>query len=236
MQRPSVEHVPSNWKDPAAREAFRAELMARIPRWYSPWLHLASPSLVGLGIAAACLALLHDVRLVELMTVPVVLLAANAFEWRVHRDLLHHRVRFAGLAVLYDRHTPELHRVFVTEDMAIRSPREFRLVLVPAYGIAGIAVADLPLAAVLWLAGQHNVAALFLATSLAYFASYEMLHLSYHLAPDSLIGRNPLIRVLRRHHATHHSPELMQRWNFNVTLPLWDWVRGTIYRGDKGAR
>ena len=23
-------------------------------------------------------------------------------------------------------------------------------------------------------------------------------------------------------------PRLMQRWNFNVTVPLWDWVKGTI--------
>jgi hypothetical protein len=22
----------------------------------------------------------------------------------------------------------------------------------------------------------------------------------------------------------------MQRWNFNVTVPLWDWVRRSIYR------
>ena len=23
-------------------------------------------------------------------------------------------------------------------------------------------------------------------------------------------------------------PTLMQKWNFNVSLPLWDWLRGTI--------
>jgi sterol desaturase/sphingolipid hydroxylase (fatty acid hydroxylase superfamily) len=38
------------------------------------------------------------------------------------------------------------------------------------------------------------------------------------------------VRALRRHHAVHHDPELMQRWNFNVTVPLWDLVRGTIHR------
>ena len=36
---------------------------------------------------------------------------------------------------------------------------------------------------------------------------------------------------LRQHHATHHRPELMQTWNFNVNFPLWDWVRGTTYKG-----
>ena len=27
----------------------------------------------------------------------------------------------------------------------------------------------------------------------------------------------------------------MQRWNFNVTVPLWDWVRGTTYRPEKAV-
>ena len=36
--------------------------------------------------------------------------------------------------------------------------------------------------------------------------------------------------MLRRHHALHHDPKLMQKWNFNVSLPLWDLVRGTIAR------
>ena len=31
----------------------------------------------------------------------------------------------------------------------------------------------------------------------------------------------------------HHDPKLMQRWNMNVTVPLWDWVRGTV--ADKDA-
>jgi sterol desaturase/sphingolipid hydroxylase (fatty acid hydroxylase superfamily) len=63
-----------------------------------------------------------------------------------------------------------------------------------------------------------------------YVLSYEWLHLAYHLPQDTVLGRNPLVRVLARHHARHHDPRLMQKWNFNVTVPLWDWVRGTIWR------
>jgi sterol desaturase/sphingolipid hydroxylase (fatty acid hydroxylase superfamily) len=59
--------------------------------------------------------------------------------------------------------------------------------------------------------------------------SYEWLHLAYHLPPDGRIGRLRAVAVLRRHHATHHATHLMNRWNFNVTVPLWDWVRGTIH-------
>jgi len=58
--------------------------------------------------------------------------------------------------------------------------------------------------------------------------SYEWLHLSYHLPHDHLVGRSRIIRALRRHHTIHHDPRLMQRWNLNVTVPLWDVVMRTV--------
>ena len=118
--------------------------------------------------------------------------------------------------------------VYVTDDMAMRSRREFRLVLIPAYGIMLIFVSMLLPAAGLWALGLRNVALLFVATNMAYVLSYEWLHLSYHLPADHPIARIGWLRRLQRHHAIHHDPRLMQRWNFNVTVPLWDWVQGTI--------
>jgi hypothetical protein len=40
------------------RDELRARLVAAMPRWYSPWLHLGFPSLVGLTTMAACVWLL----------------------------------------------------------------------------------------------------------------------------------------------------------------------------------
>lgn len=213
------------------RDELRAKLVARIPRWYRPWVHLAFPSLVGLGVLAACLWQLHGVRPLELLAVPATFLVINAGEWRIHRDILHRRT--PPLTLLYDRHTPEHHMIFVTDDMAIRSTREFRLVLIPFYGILAAAVGALPIPLLLWLGlHQRNAGLLFMATTMLYVVGYEWLHLAYHAPADSVVGRSTLIASLRRHHAVHHAPELMQKWNFNVTIPLWDWVRGTIHRGD----
>ncbi len=217
--------------DPERREALRDQLVAEIPSWYSPWLHLAFPSLVGIATIAVCLYCLHDLRAWQLSVVPAAFLIINAGEWRIHRDLLHHRT--PPLTVLYDRHTPQHHMIFITEDMAMRSNREFRLVLIPFYGIIAAAVAALPIPAVLHYAlHQTNLAFLFMATAMGYVVGYEWLHLSYHLPQDSFIGRLKIIAILRRHHAIHHAPELMQKWNFNVTIPLWDLVRGSIYKGE----
>ena len=49
---------------------------------------------------------------------------------------------------------------------------------------------------------------------------------------SSSIGKRWIIRKLRNHHATHHAPELMQSWNFNITFPIFDAIYGTRYRGE----
>jgi hypothetical protein len=213
----------------AKRDRVRAEAVARIPRWYTPWGHLAFPSLVGVGMIALAVAILDRPTLLELLVVPVVFVAVNFNEWHVHRNVLHRRTW--PLEELFWRHTPEHHVIFVRDDMAMRSAREFRLVLIPFYGILAIFVSELPITLALWFLVSHNAAALWVATTMGYVVAYEWLHLAYHLPVDGLVGRNRIIGVLRRHHAIHHTPELMQRWNFNVTVPLADLVLGTVYRG-----
>jgi hypothetical protein len=213
------------------RDQFREEVLAKIPKSYSPWSHLLVPSLVGITAIATSLALLRAPTALDWYLVPLLFMMSNAVEWRAHKDILHKRQR--PFELLYDRHTPVHHRVYMTDDMAMRSRREFALVLVPAYGILLILAVTVPIALVLAMLHQRNPACLFVATTTFYVVSYEWLHLSYHLPTDSFIGGLWVIKKLRRHHALHHDPRLMRRWNFNVSLPLWDWVRGTIYRGQE---
>jgi hypothetical protein len=213
---------------PDRREAARTKALAVIPRWYNPWIHLAVPSCVGLGLVTGALSMLRDPGWPELAFGLFMLLASNAVEWRIHKHILHQRSW--PLGVLFERHTPEHHVIYLQHDMAMRSTREFCLVLIPSYGILAIFVTTLPLPISLWLLGAPNLAAVYVASTMAYVVSYEWLHLSYHLPPSTWIGRSRLIGVLRRHHARHHVPELMQRWNFNVTVPFCDWVMGTIWR------
>jgi hypothetical protein len=207
------------------REATRAKLVSARRGSYNPWLHLLIPGGFGVAVILAALSTIRELQPVELLVIPFVFLLSNAVEWRAHRDLLHKRNRLAP--ILYDRHTPQHHMIFVTEDMAARSRDEWRFVLIPAFGLFLIALGNFPISAVLYFLISPNVAALYLANALAYVLMYEWLHLSYHLPPHSPIGRLSVVRFLRRHHASHHDPVLMQRWNFNVTVPLWDLVRGT---------
>ncbi len=213
-----------------ARSELRAALMSSVPRWYSPWLHLAGPGAAGVAIVVFALTRIHGLRAWELAIVPVFLLASNVIEWHAHRDLLHRRTR--PLEMLYIRHTPQHHAVFVADDMFIREWRELKLVLLPAWGVLAILVAGLPVALLFLLVGAPNVAALWVASIVSYVLMYEWLHLAYHLPADGPIGRLRVTRWLRRHHQRHHAPQLMQRWNFNVTIPVWDHVRGTVWHPD----
>jgi hypothetical protein len=207
------------------RTALRNELLAETPSYYVPWMHLFVPSLFGIAAIVAALASIRDLHPAELLTVPAVYLFANAFEWWIHGAALHKRHPLAP--VLYDQHTPKHHMLYLTEDMAMRDTREYRLVLIPAFGLFLIIVGQLAAwYALTWL-GFPNVACLYAATAIAYAVSYEWLHFSYHLPHEHPVARNPIIQRLARHHAVHHDPRIMQRWNMNVTVPLTDYVMGT---------
>ncbi len=210
----------------AGREKARARMLARIPRWYSPWAHLAGTTGIGLVVLVAAIVNLHHVRAVEVLMVPAVFLLANAFEWRAHRDVLHKR--FRPFEVIYERHTPDHHAAYMTNDMEIRSAQEFRLVLIPAMGVLGIVITATPVAMLAAHFLGANSGWLFLLTASLYMVGYEVSHLSYHLPKASFIGSLRLVAILREHHARHHDPRLMQKWNFNVTIPLFDWLHGTI--------
>ena len=212
----------SNGSD--GRDALRARLVEQQPRWYSPWAHLFAPAVVGIGLIAVCLLQVRHVTLLELGLTLAWLLACNALEWNVHRHLLHHR-RW----VFYDKHTPEHHGVFRQHDMAIRSSRELSLVLIPGYAVVTVFLLFLPAAGLLMLA-SFNLGLLFYAATVFYILAYEWMHLLYHL-PIPARGWPPPLEMLRRHHAAHHDPKLMQEWNFNTTLPLWDLVKRTRHRG-----
>ena len=154
------------------REAFRQEVRAKIPASYSPTLHVLVPAVVGLGLVAGSMLLLRNVRWWELLLVPLVYVTANATEHRAHRLALHRRTR--GLEVLYNRHTPLHHRVFIAADMSIRDRRECALVLLPSFAIVAIVVMTAPITVALYFL-DRNLACLFLATCMVYVLSYEWL-------------------------------------------------------------
>lgn len=215
------------------RERRRAEIVAHVPDWYRPWLHLAIPSIIGAVVAGAALSRLHALSALDLLAVPVTLFASFGFEWRVHKYVLHRKVPLLGL--IYRRHELMHHVIYTYDDMAMRSGRELWLILMPAYAIVLVFLLNAPFVALIALVFGQNAALLVLATSMFFFLSYEWLHMAYHQPPESFLGRRRVIQVLREVHRRHHDPALMKRWNFNVTVPVFDWLLGTLWSPERQA-
>ena len=210
-------------------------MLARVPRWYSPYGHLAGT--VGIGVVAVgiCLSRLRAPSALELATIPIAFAFANLVEWLAHKHLMHRRRR--PFSVLFDRHTPEHHRVYHKGSMAMKSARELRLVLIPAMGVLGIVLLAAPAAFLAGVVANENVGWLFLLTSALYVVAYELTHLCYHLPESTPLYRFSAVRFLREHHAEHHATGRMQHFNFNVTVPLFDLIFRTMApRDEKPAR
>lgn len=211
------------------REKVRQKALAEIPWWYSPYGHLAATTGIGAAVLIAAayeLVKLGTLKWTDCLVVPFVFLLANFFEWRVHKHVLHRR-RWP-MQIIYDKHTPMHHMIYIEDDMALRSKQEFRLVLIPAAGVLGIVITAAPFAIGVGRLWSASAGWLFLVTAGLFMVSYELLHLAYHAPKDSFIGRRKSIAFLRAHHAKHHDPRFMQKWNFNVTIPLFDWIMGTM--------
>ena len=212
-----------------ARAEFREN---RIPRHYSGRAHLVTVIAFSALVAAASLAMLDNVRPAEWLTIPLTFLYCNLAEYLGHRGPMHHRTRL--LAGIFQRHTVEHHSFFTDEAICLDSPRDYRAVLFPPillvffFGFFAV-----PVGAILYFLVSPNVCFLFVFTAILYYLNYELLHFSYHVDPQSWLGRFRIIRGLREHHVAHHNKALMTRYNFNITYPICDRLFGTLYTGDK---
>lgn len=214
------------------------EQLALIPARYSPLAHLAATTGIGVAAIVAGVMAIDAFRWRHLAVAALFLVLSNLVEWLAHKYLLHRRQRF--LEPLYDQHVPRHHRFYVDGDMAVGTRREWRFVLMPARGVLAIAALAIPLALIVGALFGHDAGWVALMTVGSYATIYEVMHLCYHL-PDTHPVRGiwptrHLIRWLSRHHARHHDPRLMRTWNFNVTVPLWDFILGTNWWGRKAKQ
>jgi hypothetical protein len=212
-----------------ARTRFREN---RIPEHYSGYLHLAMIIGFAILVAAVSLAMLDDVEALEWLTIPLTFLYCNLAEYLGHRGPMHNKTRF--LTGIFQRHTVEHHSFFTDEAISFDSPRDYRAVLFPPillvffFGFFAV-----PVGAMLYFLVSPNVCFLFVFTAIFYYLNYELFHFSYHLDPQSRLGRLPVIRRLRRNHVLHHDRALMTRYNFNITYPICDRLFGTLYRDEE---
>lgn len=213
-------------------EAFRSRYRAAIHPLYNPWLHGAFVLLFGIFAVAAFWRTVHSVNWLEWLTVPLSLLLFNFGVYMVHRHLGHHKKPSQRCST---RGMPATITVFHPGHMTYDSARDWRVILFPARLIViHTLVITLPL---WWLLAQvnANVAGLFAGCMVLGYLLYEVFHACEHLPPQNPLTRLPWIRQMRRLHELHHRRERMQERNFNIVLPLMDYLFGTLYREPEPA-
>jgi hypothetical protein len=195
---------------------------------YSPWRHMGSTAAIAAVIAALGSALAAFAHPLDWALMPIFFVVANLLEWTVHRYPMHHPMT---PRLMYKNHTMLHHIAFTDRNMPVTEARELGLVMMPWYTMIGLFVVASP---VMLLAGAlrgPGLAGVFLLGAVFYFLGYETLHALYHLPEGTLdrvgLGRLRVFRALQAHHAHHHVLRRMSAANFNVTVPLWDWVFGT---------
>ena len=213
----------------AADRFVRAQHLAAA---YSPWRHMGLTALIALGIAAFGAALASRARPLDWLLMPLFFVVANLLEWAVHRFPMH---RPLTPRIMYKNHAMLHHIAFTDRNMPVASARELGLVMMPWYTMLGLFVVASPVMVLAGLLRGPGLAGVFLLAAVLYFLAYETLHALYHLPDATLdrsgLGRRRLFRALQAHHAHHHVLRRMSAANFNVTVPLWDWVFGTRERG-----
>ncbi|MCO7569135.1 SRPBCC family protein [Pseudomonas chlororaphis] len=208
-------------------EHFREQYRAAVSPRYNPWLHGGFVLGYGLLCIALLCSTLHQVQPLEWLAVPLALVFFNLCIYLVHRWLGHHKQRFARL--FYARHSGDHHSFFAPGQMTYEGRKDWRVILFPAWLIVVHSLLfALPLWALLRL-WNGNVAALFASCTLIGYLAYEVFHACEHLPAHHPLARLPWVRQMRRLHELHHRRELMQERNFNIVLPLMDWLFGTLY-------
>ncbi len=220
---------------PAAVAAYRDEHRAqRKPRLVG-WRHFSAITALGIFATALCAHMVRSPAWWEWASLAPAFLFANFIEWLAHRYPMHHPLK--PLTVAYEMHTLVHHRLFTETSMDAETPEDFDMVLFSlsslSFFMLGIAA---PVAALFFTCVSWNAGWIFVALSLDYYVLYEYFHLAYHLPEESWVGRLPGMAGLRRHHTLHHDQNLMARWNFNVTFPIFDRLFGTHWERARSAR
>jgi len=193
------------------REAYRARMVG----WYNGYFHAFLVFATGVSVLYVCSRHIANVSMLEWLTVPVVFLITNWFEWDLHKNFMHQQSSIRALQIIHRYHMLNHHQYFTDEDM------HFHDVITILILIA------IPFAALVGWVSTPNVGWLFLAVVTAMVMLYEFIHLCCHCEENWFVRNAPLINTIRRHHTAHHNPRMMTNVNMNVTFPIADWLFGT---------
>ena len=170
--------------------------------------------------------------LVVLLTIPVACLYSSIGEWTLHKHFMHRPLW--GFYYPFQTHTKVHHHLmradetYHLDDLSLKDkvrmawwngPVIIAIGGIPFY-IAAYAVGMFSMALFGWAVGLTAVA-IFCAN----YVVYEWLHWCMHLPANRRVESSWIFRRLNGHHVLHHR---YMGHNFNMVLPVADWLFGTL--------
>lgn len=206
---------------------YRATYRQRIAGWYNGFVHIAIIYIIGLTALYIYTANIKNVTPLELLTVPIVFLFCNFFEWWLHRYVMHRPSKNPIGRAVYNRHTLQHHQFFTEREMRFADQRDYRVTFFPTYALATFTLISIPGALAAGFVFDANVGWLFISTTTGVYLIYEFMHFCCHVEDNALVRNLPFINTIRRHHTAHHDQSIMMERNMNLTFPIMDWAFGT---------
>ena len=206
---------------------YRENYRQRVAGWYNGWLHIALIYIIGFTALYVYLANLNEVRWWEYLTVPVVFMFANFFEWWIHRYVMHRPSNFPVFRAIYSRHTMMHHQFFTEQEMRFADHRDWRVTFFPPYALVVFTFMSIPPAIIFGLLISPNVGWLLISTTTSMYLIYEFMHFCCHVDENAFVRILPFVNTIRRHHTAHHNQSIMMERNMNLTIPIMDALMGT---------
>ena len=197
---------------------FRETYRNNIEGWYNGWLHVAIIYSIGIGLFSIFITNMEYILWWEWLTIPIVGMACNFFEWFLHRHIMHRPSKNPLFKAIYTRHTLNHHQFFTEKDMRFASTGDWRVTFFPPYALVVFTIMSVPPASVVGLAISGNAGWLLISTTIGMYLIYEFMHFCCHVEEGSFVKYCPLVNTLRRHHTAHHSHSIMMEKNMNCLL------------------
>ncbi len=170
---------------------------------------------------------IHDSTWQDWVAFPITWIGGSLFEYWFHRFPLHRRSK--PIELVYDIHTKMHHVYYQWPHIVMPSMYDIRSILFPWWAIfVHVILTGTLCRFILYPLVGWNFAWITFGAGSAYFGFYEIIHMTCHLPKNHWFARLPILSWLRRHHGLHHIPSIMQTRNFNVVLPLGDFLFRTV--------
>jgi hypothetical protein len=209
-------------------QLFRQKYRAGIQASYHAGLHASFVALVSLAFISYQLSCVQELWRWFLIAVFVFgLVCFNFLIYFIHRDLGH--VKHSWARFFYQRHTGDHHTFFSDTDYVCEQMQDFRVILFPAWLVLFVCLGGYLVVVLARYLGVPEVGHVFAAAVATGYLAYEFFHACHHLPDSYRVTRLPWFKQMREWHRLHHRRELSKHKNFNIVLPLADWVMRTTY-------